>query len=377
MNTEIQTAISELNDNIDNFIKTNEQELKEIKEKIMKKESTMTALPLSNNANDDMYTKSEFSDYIRKGSENFLKKSLNDRVSEDGGYLVSNAVTVKVYDKMTFLSPMRTIAKLMTVSTNSVDMLIDSKKPDAGWSTGDNVNIEETDSPQINKIKIPVHEIYAKPKASQRLLDDSQINVEEWLINKIAEKFATLEDEAFINGDGADKPKGFLQYESEDAEEREFGKLQHFYSGALGAFADDKSAINVLIDITCSLKPVYVKNAKWIMSRSALSEIRKLKNKDGVSLWQPSLSEATPSTLLGYEVIIDDNMPALKSGMESISVAFGDFCSGYQIVDRQGFKILRDPYTSKPFIEFYATKRVGGDVLDFDAIKLLKFKAKP
>ncbi len=376
MNKEIQNAISELNDNIDNFIKTNEQELKEIKEKMMKRENTTASLPLSNSVNEDTYKKSEFSEYIRKGSETFLKKSLSENTGKDGEYFLPSVITSQVYNRMNFLSPMRTISRIMTVSTNYVDMLVDSKNPDAGWSTRDGQDIGETDSPQINKIKIPVHEIYAKPKASQRLLDDSQINVEEWLINKISEKFAMLEDDAFINGDGADKPKGFLKYESEEAEEREFGKLQHFCSGANGAFIDDKTAVNTLIDIACSLKPIYVKNAKWIMSRSALAEIRKLKNKDGMSLWQPSFSESTPSTLLGYQVIIDDNMPALKFGTESISVAFGDFYSGYQIVDRQGFKVLRDPYTSKPFIEFYAAKRVGGDVVDFDAIKLLNFKTK-
>jgi HK97 family phage major capsid protein len=150
--------------------------------------------------------------------------------------------------------------------------------------------------------------------------------------------------------------------------------LQHFITGANGAFADDESAVNVLIDMVCSLKPIYVKNAKWIMSRSALALVRKLKSADGTYLWQPSLSQSAPSTLLGYPVIIDDDMPAIQADTASTSIAFGDFLSGYQIVDRQGLRILRDPYTSKPFVEFYATKRTGGAVVDYDAIKLLKFE---
>ncbi len=371
MSKEIQTAISELNNTVDSFIKTNMQEIKEIKNKMIKKE--VNTLPLSNDVNQEMHHKSEFDEYLRKGTENLLQKSLNENTGKEGGYFLPSTIINQIYDRMNFLSPIRSISKVITISSNSIDILVDTKNPDVGWGSSDGER-EETASPEIKKIKIPVHEIYAKPKVSQHLLDDSKINVEEWLINKISEKFATLEDSAFIDGDGTDKPKGFIQYESEAAEERAFGKLQHFCSGKNGGFTDDEQAVNTLVDITCSLKPMYIKNAKWVMSRTAFAEIRKLKNKNGISLWQPSLSEAVPSTLLGYPVIIDDNMPALKDGTESISVAFGDFNSGYQIVDRHGFNVLRDPYTSKPFVEFYATKRIGGNVIDFDAIKLLKFK---
>jgi HK97 family phage major capsid protein len=260
----------------------------------------------------------------------------------------------------------------MTISTNSVDMLVDSKKLDAGWAGTDD-DREETSAPEIKKIKIQTHEIYAKPRASQRLLDDAQINVEEWLGNKIAEKIAMLENYAFIHGGGEDKPHGFLKYESSTATERDFGVLQHFCSGANGKFVNDQQGVDVLIDITCSLKPMYVRNAKWIMSRSALAYVRKLRGKGGAMLWQPSMSESIPSTLLGYQVIIDDDMPSLTEGEKSVSIAFGDFHSGYQIVDRQGLRIMRDPYSVKPNVEFYASKRTGGAVVDFDAIKLLQF----
>jgi HK97 family phage major capsid protein len=165
--------------------------------------------------------------------------------------------------------------------------------------------------------------------------------------------------------------------ESEEGEAtKNAEKLQHFCSGAAGAFTGNDEAVDILIDMTCSLRPIYLKKAKWILSRSALTEIKKLRNRDRVPLWQPSFAEASPSTLLGYPVIVDDDMPALVRDTESVSIAFGDFYSGYQIVDRQDLKILRDPYTSKPFVEFYATKRTGGAVVDFNAIKLLNFKEK-
>ena len=374
MNLEIQNAISELNNDLDSFIKNNEKQIEEIKMNMMKSEN-YKSMPMSENLNGDFFQKADFENYLRKGDEVMYKKSLNDQKDEDGGNFIPSEIVARINEQLKLLSPMRAICGTITVSTNSVDILVDSKMADAGWAAAESDEREETDSPEIKKIKIPVHEIFAKPKANQRLLDDSQINVEEWLINRISEKIANLENNAFVNGSGVNQPIGFLKYETENKEDskREFGKLQSFSTGADGKFTNDKSAIDILVDMVCSIKPKYAKNAKWLMSRSALAVIRKLKNSDGVFLWQPSMSELTPSTLLGYPVIIDDDMPALTEGTASSSVAFGDFGMGYQIVDRQGLKILRDPYTSKPFVEFYATKRCGGAVVDFDAIKILKF----
>ena len=330
------------------------------------KERTKLFLPLGEVEADG------FSNFIRYGVDSYFTKSLNEQADKDGAIFLPKNILMRVEEKLKYLSPMRNIARATTISSNSIDIVLDSKLPDAGWLNGENERVE-SDSPEVRKVNIPVYELYTKPKANQMLLDDAQINVEEWLIDKIAEKFAAIEDDAFINGDGNDKPKGFLKCQMEENEVREGNKLQVFKTGANGAFTSDESALNILIDMVCSLQPLYIKNAKWIMPRSALSVIRKLKNRDGVSIWQPAVSEATPATLLGYSVIIDDNMPALRNNNASMSIAFGDFFTGYQIVDRQGLSILRDPYTSKPFVEFYATKRVGGDVVDFDAIKVLNF----
>ena len=186
-----------------------------------------TTLPLAKVGDDnENYQKADFSNYIRNGVDDFFKKSLNSSTGEAGGYFLPISIVEKVNNRMKFLSPMRSIAKVMTISSNSIDMLVDSKNPDAGWAGDTEEERVETDSPEIQKIKIPVHEIYAKPKANQRLLDDTQINVEEWLITKISEKIATLENAAFVNGNGTDKPKGFLNYDTVDtAEEIEIGKF--------------------------------------------------------------------------------------------------------------------------------------------------------
>ncbi len=333
-----------------------------------KKGETRMKLPLNTNLN----TNENFSNFIRSGADNFLKKSLNENSDKDGAVLLPQNILQKIDDKLSYLSPMRNISKVTTISSSSIDILVDEKLPEANWCA-ENSERKETNSPELKKIKINVHELCAKPKASQALLDDAQINVENWLIEKISENFATLEDDAFINGDGKNKPRGFLKCKT--SMENEAGSLQYFISGSKGKFANSETALNTLIEMVCSLKPHHVKNAAWIMSRSALAEIRKIKNNDGTSIWQMSISEATPATLLGYPVVIDDNMPALNEEVGTFSVAFGDFSSGYQIVDRQGLSVLRDPYTSKPFVEFFASKRVGGDVVDFDAIKLLKFDA--
>lgn len=341
--------------------------VKSIEKQYIERKNNMLNLPLSET------NEGNFSEFIRKGVDSFLTKSLNSGSDKDGAVFLPANIVTKIENKLKYLSPMRSLAKITKISTNYIDLIVDSKLPDAGWSAANDEERLETDSPEVKKIKIIAHELYAKPKANQILLADAQVDVEDWLVSKISEKFAILEDNAFINGTGEDKPHGFLKYQSSNLEIREFGTLQHFCSGGNGAFADNETALNVLIDMVASLKTEYIKNAKWIMSRSAFAAIRKIKNRDGTNIWQPSLSEFTPSSLLGYPVIIDDNMPKLEAGTESISVALGDFLAGYQIVDRQGLSILRDPYTSKPFVEFYASKRVGGDVVDFDAIKLLKF----
>ena len=186
-------------------------------EQINNKEKEKNMLPLSNQTNE-----TNFSEFIRKGIDSFFTKALNEQNDQDGAIFLPQNILMRIENQLKFLSPIRSIAKIMTISSSAIDIILDSKLPDAGWAA-ENDEREETDSPEVRKIKIPIHELYAKPKANQRLLDDSQVNVEEWLINKISEKIAALEDLAFIDGDGNDKPKGILRCDSAEGEEREFG----------------------------------------------------------------------------------------------------------------------------------------------------------
>jgi HK97 family phage major capsid protein len=220
----------------------------------------------------------------------------------------------------------------------------------------------------LAKIRIPVHEIYAKSRATQKLLDDAKIDVESWLASKVATAMLVKENHAFINGDGNGKPRGLLSYPTVAGDDVEWGKLEHVLSGEDGAFIDG----DVLIDVSSRLKPGYLDGAVWLMSRTAQMAVRKLKDKvTGSYLWQPALLSGAPNTLLGHPVVVADDMPAFAKG--SLSVAFGNFQHAYQIVDHSGMHVLRDPYSAKPYVEFYTTRRVGGDVVNFEAVKLIKF----
>ncbi|MDC0349146.1 phage major capsid protein [Alphaproteobacteria bacterium] len=225
----------------------------------------------------------------------------------------------------------------------------------------------------LSKIRISLQELYAKPKATQKLLDDGAINIEDWLVSKVTEKMVRIENEAFISGDGEGKPTGFLHYQTEDV--ASFGRLQHHKTGANGGFGG--IGANILFDMVASLKTEYLSDAVWVMSRSAEAAVRKLKERGtGQYLWQPALGDRLLPVLMGHPVHVMDEMPALVFGEASSSIAFGSFKDGYQIVEKPQLNVLRDPYSAKPYVEFYITKRVGGDVIDFDAIKILKFEGE-
>jgi len=274
--------------------------------------------------------------------------------------MASEMVTV-----LTEGSVMRQLAKVITISTDAIEMLVDKNQADAGW-VAETADRPETNTPELAKIRIPVHEMYAKPKATQKLLDDSSINVEQWLNEKVAARMAVMENQSFIHGDGDNKPRGFLAREL--SQNPEWGKLHAFTTGK------DVPLGDTIIEIVHSLNPGYLSGAKWLMSRSALSLLRKLKDAAGNYMWHPGLDGATASKLLGYEVVISDDMPQLEGKKERVpAVAFGNFKEAYTIVDRQGTRVLRDPYSAKPYVEFYVTRRVGGDLVNSEAVKILNF----
>ncbi len=246
---------------------------------------------------------------------------------------------------------------------------MDKGSADVGW-VSELADRAETGTPELEKVRISVHQIYAKPRASQKILDDARIDVENWLVGKVSEKMAASENAAFVNGDGDNKPKGFLSYPLVNVAAGEWGKIESVKSGADGQFVKP----DVLLDAINAMKPQYLHGAVWLMSRSAMAALRKFKDDWNQYLWQPGLAAGSPATLFGYPVVVNDEMPALIDGKESTSIVFANFHEVYQIVDRESMHVLRDPYSAKPYVEFYVTKRVGGDVINFDAIKAIQFK---
>lgn len=319
--------------------------------------------------------KQAFYSYMRHGDESGVKKmeqkALSTDSESDGKFLIPEVISDRIKTVLEDLSVIRRLANVTTVSTSSIDYLIEKNVSESGWVTELQAR-DTTKTPEIKKVSIHVHELYAKPKATQKLLDDAKIDVESWLVDCIARKMAQLENLSFINGDGVHKPRGFLSYPSVSSGEGVWGKIQHHKSGAKGSFLQGQDA-DVLFEMIESLKPEYHKGAVWLMSRSAHAAIRKLKDANQNYLWQPGLGVGVPATLLGYPVEISDDMPILTHNQVSASLAFGNFREGYQIVDRHGIRVLRDPYSAKPHVEFYTTRRVGGCVVNFEAIKILQF----
>ena len=309
-----------------------------------------------------------FSDFLRKGIDTgFLtQKSLTSAEDNSGSYLMSQPTTKLVNKKLGDLSIIRQLARVTTISTDSLDVVVEGKNAVIGW-VAENEDRLETGAPEVIKIKIPVHQIYAKPLVSQKLLDDAFVNIEEWLARRLSEGMSVMENKAFISGDGVGKPKGILAYNKCAPGEGDGETIETFPANGEGNIEPD-----TLIDVIHSLKPEYLREASWLMSRSAAAAIRKLKDEQGAYLWQQSLSSNNPNTLLGYPVFLCDDMPDYKMEAKSLPVIFGNFKEAYQIVDRAQIHILRDPYSSKPYVEFYATKRVGGAVINFQALRILE-----
>ena len=324
--------------------------------------------------------KAAFLKYVAKGNEAGLAaldtKALEVINNAEGGFMVPPEISSRIITRQFDTTPMRQIATVMTISSDAVEMLRDTNEPSASWIAELGVPVDTNDG-GIGRVRIPVHELYAQPKATQKLLDDAFVNVEEWLTNKVAAKFARAENSAFIVGDGIGMPRGFTSYTSTTAVDnvRPWGVLQYVPTGVTGGFATSNPA-DCLFDLVYQLRVGYHPKATWIMPRAVADMIRKFKeNTTQAYIWQPGLMAGTPSTLLGFPVTLGEDMPAVTAGTVSTSLAFGNFEEGYTIVDRIGMQILRDPYTGAPFIKFRCTKRTGGDVVNFEAIKLLSFSA--
>ncbi|MBJ3761925.1 phage major capsid protein [Maribius pontilimi] len=313
-----------------------------------------------------------FEAYVRSGDDDALRglvlegKALNTAVAGDGGYLVDPQTSETVQSVLRSTASIRRVANVVNVEATSYDVLIDTTDIGAGWSS-ETGSEAETGTPQIDRISIPLHELSALPKASQRLLDDAAFDIEGWLAGRIADKFARAEAAAFVNGDGIDKPRGILNHPSVDNDSWTWDSLGYIATGADGDFVD----ADALVDLVYALGAQYRANGTFVMNSKTAGVVRRMKDADGRFLWSDGLAAAEPARLLGYPVLIAEDMPDIATG--ATAIAFGDFASGYTVAERPDLRILRDPFSAKPHVLFYATKRVGGDVSDFAAIKLLKF----
>jgi len=313
-----------------------------------------------------------FDAYLRGGDDDGLRglelegKALNTAIAGEGGYLVDPQTAETIRSVLSTTASIRAVANVVAVEATSFDVLVDHTDVGHGWAT-ESGTVPESDTPVIDRISIALHELSALPKASQRLLDDSAFDVEGWLAGRIADKFARAEAAAFVAGDGVDKPRGFLTHPSVDNDVWVWGNLGYVPTGVAGAIAGP----DPIVDLVYALGAQYRANGTFVMNSKTAGTIRKMKDADGRFLWSDGLAAGEPARLMGYPVLIAEDMPDIATGANAI--AFGDFHAGYTVAERPDLRVLRDPYSAKPHVLFYATKRVGGDVSDFKAIKLLKF----
>ncbi|OJX51463.1 phage major capsid protein [Devosia sp. 66-22] len=311
--------------------------------------------------------KDAFAAYVKRGEE----KALSIGSNPDGGYLVPSETDEQITQLMAALSPIRSIASVRKISTGTYKKPVTRTGPEAGW-VAEAAARPETDSQVIDALSFPAAELYAMPAATSAFLDDAAVDVGQWIAEEVNAAFAQQEGIAFVTGNGTNKPKGFLAETTVAEASWEWGKLGYVATGNAGALPASNPS-DVLIDLVYALKAGYRQNASWVMNRKTQGAIRKLKDDGGNYLWQPAATADGKATLMGFDLVEAEAMPDIAAS--SFSIAFGDFRRGYLVVDRQGVNVLRDPYSAKPYVLFYTTKRVGGGVQNYDAIKLLKFAA--
>ncbi len=338
--------------------------------------SASAARPALSTGHDaDIPHRKAFGAYLRNGDAEALRglvlegKGMNTATNAEGGYLVDPQTAESIRGVLHSAASIRAIANLVTVEATSFDVLVDHSEIGSGWATEAGPQTE-TGTPLIDRISIPLHELSAMPKASQRLLDDSAFDIEGWLAARIADRFARAEAAAFISGNGTDKPRGFLDHTKVANGSWSWGNLGYIPTGAAGAFHGTNPA-DAIVDLVYALDAPYRAGAVFVMNSKTAGVVRKMKDGDGRFLWSDGLAAAEPARLMGYPVLVAEDMPDIAAN--AFAIAFGDFRAGYTIAERPDLRVLRDPFSAKPHVLFYATKRVGGDVSDFKAIKLLRF----
>lgn len=315
-------------------------------------------------------TKSAFAAYMTGGSTLGLelKAGLSSGPSS-GGYVVPPETERAIERRLMAGSPMREIATVRTVGSGVFRKPVSTAGVEAGW-VAETAARPETDPATLALLEFPSADLYACPAATQSLLDDALIDLDEWLAAEVEDAFSAQETEAFVNGDGTNKPRGFLDYDLVEDGDQEWGEIGYVASGAAGAFPVSNPT-DRLIDLVYAPRALYRPNARFVMNRRTVGTVRKFKDGDGNYIWQPAQRPGDTASLLGYPVTEIETMPDI--GANAAAIAFGDFQRGYLIVDRAGVRVLRDPYSAKPYVLFYTTKRVGGGVQNFDALKVMKF----
>lgn len=317
--------------------------------------------------------KAAFDAYVRRGDEAGLReleaKAFSATTGADGGYLVPPETDTEIGRRVSVVSPMRALSTVRTVSTAVLKKPFATSGLATGW-VAETAARPQTATPQLAELSFPTMELYAMPAATQALLDDAAVDIEAWIAGEVDIVFAEQEGDAFIRGDGINKPKGFLSYTAVADNTWTWGNLGYVATGAAGAWKTTGPS-DTLVDVIYALKAGHRQNGTFMMNRKTQSDVRKFKDADGNYLWRPPASAGQSASLMGFPIAEAEEMPDV--GANALAVAFGDFRSGYLVVDRAGVRILRDPYSAKPYVLFYTTKRVGGGVQNFEAIKLVKF----
>ena len=319
--------------------------------------------------------KAAFGAWLRRGDRAIDSvKGMRVSDNENGGYLVPESVVGPLVQRLYDGSPMRQVARIQTITGNAVEGVVSYGQLEVEWLDEISASSDPT-TPTLKKYRIEVNNQRSSPRIGPNMLEDGAVNVEQWLQNAVSRDFSLSEQTAFITGSGVGRPRGITTYTTAATADssRAWGQLEHVATGTSGGFGSNANGTDKLIELTGKLKSGYRAGAVWMMSKATLASTRVLKTSGGDYIWQPSTQAGNPSVLLGYPVVEAEDMPTIAA--DSLSIAFGNFSNGYMVVDRLGLSVLRDPFSNNPYITFHATRRVGGGVVDFDAIKFLKFSA--
>jgi HK97 family phage major capsid protein len=326
---------------------------------------------------DEVAHKAAFRGYMAKGVDTGLSAleqkalAISTNAGADGGFAVPKVIDSMMEALVVNISPIRQIANVQQISTNDYHKLVNLKG--AGSATAaETAARAATATPTLADIIINPYDIYANPQASQQMLDDVFFNAEQWLAEELAEEFGRQEGNLFINGTGTNQAKGLLNptFAATADATRAFGTVEYVPTGVAGAFAATNPT-DIFFTLASKVKAAYRNNASFVMPKSVLFQVAAFKDTSGRYIFNPITSPNVPATLLGFPVVEAEDMPAIAAN--SYSILFGNFKRAYQIVDRVGTRVIRDPFSNKPYIGFYTTKRVGGSVVNSEAYKAVKF----